>query len=370
MSQTLTAVVTGADGFVGKNLVLALQRRGGCEVISVTRATPPTDRAAYVARADVVYHLAGVNRPTDAAEFNRDNADLTQAICSELLAARRQTRIVFASSAQATANNHYGRSKLAAEEHLSRWVAEQGGNAIICRLKNIFGKWCRPNYNSVVATFCHNAAHNLPLEISDPVRALDLVYIDDVVTALLGLLPSAGTSIRAGVEFLEIGPTHRITLGELARTIEAFRESRQSLALDSFADRFIRALYATYLSHLPPAEFAYPLFQRHDARGSLAEFIKQPAFGQLFVSRTAPGVTRGNHYHDTKTEKFLVVEGQAIVRFRPVLGGTIVEHRVQGAEFLLATPIRSKTSDQVNSSRSSGHARSSTPSGPTPTLWR
>lgn len=333
MSNPLCILVTGADGFVGKNLVLALQRRGGCEVMTIHRGTAVADRSTFLRRADFIYHLAGVNRPSDPRDFSTGNADFSRELCGELASNRRQPTILFASSVQAALDNPYGRSKRAAEEHISRWAAETGGRAIICRLKNIFGKWCRPNYNSVVATFCHNAARGLPLEISDPGRQLELVYIDDVVSGFINLLGSAPVLPANTIDQPDIGPAHRVTLGELARKITGFRQSRRTLALESFDDDFTRALYATYLSHLLPEDFAYPLTQRYDARGSLAEFIKQPAFGQIFVSRTAPGITRGNHYHDTKTEKFLVVEGQAVVRFRPALGGAVIEHAVSGTEF-------------------------------------
>jgi UDP-2-acetamido-2,6-beta-L-arabino-hexul-4-ose reductase len=198
-------------------------------------------------------------------------------------------------------------------------------------LKNVFGKWCRPNYNSVTATFCFNIAHGLPIQITDSVRELDLVYIDDVVKGLLAVddLPvSSGSTV-----YREIPHSHKTTLGELADLIQSFRRSRETLALPSMADEFTKRLYATYLSYLDGADFSYALEQRTDARGSLAEFIKQPHFGQVFVSRTHPGITRGNHYHHTKTEKFFVVEGEAIIRFRPILGGEVIEHCVSGAQF-------------------------------------
>ena len=201
---------------------------------------------------------------------------------------------------------------------------------MIFRLKNVFGKWCRPNYNSVTATFCHNIAHDLPISISDPARELDLVYIDDVIAAFIGCLDAPG---KHGCARREVEPSYRTTLGELAEKIRSFRASRQTLVLPSFEDAFTRRLYATYLSYLEGEAFAYKLEQKADPRGCLAEFMKSAQFGQLFISRTKPGITRGNHYHHTKTEKFLVVEGDAVVRFRPILGGEVIEHSVSGREF-------------------------------------
>jgi UDP-2-acetamido-2,6-beta-L-arabino-hexul-4-ose reductase len=213
---------------------------------------------------------------------------------------------------------------------LTEWSAKTGGRVVILRLKNVFGKWCRPNYNSVTATFCHNIAHDLPIVISDPNRELELVYIDDVVAAFMGCLDDA---IASGYEQRDVKPSYRITLSELAGKIRSFRESRRSLVLPSLEDEFTRRLYATYVSYLDGGEFAYCLEQKTDPRGMLAEFMKSAQFGQIFVSRTKPGITRGNHYHHTKTEKFLVVEGEAVIRFRHVGGGDVIEHHVNGRKF-------------------------------------
>jgi len=335
MNAPLTFLVTGADGFVAKHLILALERMGS-PVLRTTRTTTASERADFVRRADLIFHLAGVNRPADPADFQTGNAELTHALCNQLTADGRQPLVVLASSVQATINNAYGRSKLDAERHIERWVREHGGGAMICRLKNIFGKWCRPNYNSVTATFCHNIAHDRPIEISDPARVLELVYIDDVVATFLELaaqLVRAPKAHLGQIRHVDVTRSFKVTLAELAHKIGRFRHSRESLIVDTFEDDFTRFLYATYLSYLAPADFTYPLLQRSDPRGSLAEFIKQPGFGQIFISRTAPGITRGNHYHETKTEKFLVAQGQAVIRFRPVLGGEITEHHVTGSEF-------------------------------------
>lgn len=323
-------MVTGAGGFVGRHLLEALHRRTNTEVIPVGKMTVPALLDAGLQQADVILHAAGVNRPTDPAEFETGNAEFTRTLCKRLQALGRRPTIVMTSSIQAEFDNPYGRSKLAAERALEDWAERGGGRAVIFRLKNVFGKWCRPNYNSVTATFCQAVAHDLPFTISDEKRVLELVYIDDVVAAVLDCLRHApGT----GIERRDVSRSVSVALGELAQTIRSFKASRQNLRLPSFETEFVRRLYATYLSYLDGPDFSYALEQKTDPRGSLAEFMKSAQFGQLFVSRTKPGVTRGNHYHHTKTEKFLVVEGDALVRFRPIEGADIIEHRVSGTQF-------------------------------------
>ena len=323
-------LVTGSAGFIGKHLVEALRRRPEVEVIEYDLGSTAAELNLGLREVDVIYHLAGVNRPQSVEEFKIGNADFTESLCSSLFALGRKPVFVLSSSIQATLDNPYGQSKRAAETVVARWAEREGVQAIIFRLGNVFGKWCRPNYNSVTATFCYNIAHDLPITIADPNRELTLVYIDDVVAALLECLSSAA---KPGCEYREIKTSYRISLGNLAAKLRAFRGSRQTLLLPSFEDELTRRLYATYLSHIDGSQFSYCLEQRTDGRGSLAEFMKSPYFGQIFVSRTRPGITRGNHYHHTKTEKFLVVEGEAVVRFRHIRGGEIIEHFVNGREF-------------------------------------
>jgi UDP-2-acetamido-2,6-beta-L-arabino-hexul-4-ose reductase len=227
-------------------------------------------------------------------------------------------------------DNPYGRSKKAAEDELRRWAAASGGEAVVFRISNVFGKWCRPNYNSVVATFCHNVAHGIPLTISDPGRELDLVYVDDVVQAFVSELNLPAQP--GGFLFREVPPIRRTCLRELAGLILSFHAFRETMVLPDFGDRFVRCLHATYLSYLDPVNAGYPLARRRDSRGALAEIMKSPALGQVFVSTTRPGIVRGNHYHDTKVEKFLVLSGEAEIRLRPVLDSEIVTHRVSGAD--------------------------------------
>lgn len=322
-------LVTGSNGFVGKNLIQALKYRADISIDAYDLDTPPEQLDIYLQRADLIFHLAGVNRPQGVGEYETGNAGFTQELIARLTTLGRAPKIVFSSSIQAELDNPYGRSKRRAEQALEGYAASAGADVVIYRLKNIFGKWCRSNYNSVVATFCYNIAHDLPVTISDAERELELVYIDDVVAALIFELSDAAPS---GLRFAEVAPVGRIALGQLAETIRSFHALRRDLALPPL-DRFARCLYATYLSYLDEQAFAYSLQQKPDQRGALAEFIKSGAFGQIFLSRTHPGVTRGNHYHHTKTEKFLVLEGEALIRFRHILGRKVIEYRVAGADF-------------------------------------
>jgi len=348
----VTILVTGSAGFIGKHLMEALSRRPDVRVFGYDVGSTAEELARALAEAEVIYHLAGVNRPRNPSEYQTGNAGFTQALCASLEALGRKPTIVLSSSIQAELDNPYGISKRQAERVLQVWSERTGGRCVIFRLRNVFGKWCRPNYNSVVATFCHNIAHELPISISDPNKELELVYIDDVVAALTAVLDegsraSDGRPADSGHgSYREVPRSFRIGLGALAEKIRSFRQSRQSLRLPSFADDFSRCLYATYLSYLEPADFAYNLDRKTDDRGYLAEFMKSEHFGQLFLSRTKPGITRGNHYHHTKAEKFLVVEGEAVIRFRSINpensgGGTrdggrrteVIEHRISGKDF-------------------------------------
>ena len=334
MKETIV-LVTGSEGFIGKHLMEALARRPNVRALGCDIGNTPEELGRALEQADVIYHLAGVNRPTDLKELESGNVDFTRSLCNSLQALGRQPTFVLSSSIQAELDNPYGISKRQAELILQTWSTMTGARCVVFRLKNVFGKWCRPNYNSVVATFCHNIAHGLPLSISDPSKALELVYIDDIVDAFLKVLEQH----PGACGYWEIPRSFTITLGDLADKIQSFRQSRQNLTLPSFADDFPRYLYATYLSYLDSQDFAYNLDIKRDDRGELAEFIKSPHAGQIFVSRTKPGITRGNHYHHTKTEKFLVIEGEALIRLRsiqPTSSGmhtNLVEYRVSGRDF-------------------------------------
>jgi UDP-2-acetamido-2,6-beta-L-arabino-hexul-4-ose reductase len=324
-------LVTGSAGFIGRHLLEALGRREDTEVIGIDIDARPGELEDALSTCDAVFHLAGVNRPKDASEFAAGNAGLTEEITRRLRELGRAPLFVLSSSTQAELDNPYGQSKRQAEVVVERYAAEAGAPAVVFRLTNVFGKWARPNYNSAVATFCHNIARDLPVQISDPANVVNLVYIDDVVAAFLNTLeqpPAAGTCERR-----EAGPWHTIALGPLVEMIRGFRASRDTLQVPDFSDPFTKKLYATYLSYLPEDGFAYGLDIKSDPRGSLAEFVKAPPFGQVFVSRTKPGITRGNHYHHTKTEKFLVVQGEGLIRFRRIDGTDVLEYRVRGEEY-------------------------------------
>ncbi|NTV06486.1 MAG: SDR family oxidoreductase [Chlorobiaceae bacterium] len=329
----MTILVTGAKGFVGRNLCSVLRTMEHVRVLEFDCDNVPAELVGMLGEVEVIFHLAGVNRPKNEEEFKTGNTGLTEELCLILQRLERTPKIILASSIQAEFDNPYGSSKLDAERALQAFSKNTGARCVVYRFKNLFGKWCRPNYNSVTATFCHNIAHGIPVTISDPNRSIDLTYIDDVVYALIGEIPSKEENQESGFAFGGDLTSYSITLGELAELIMSFRESRRTLILPGFDSQFVKALYATYLSCFEGEEFVYPLQIRTDERGSLAEMMKSSAFGQIFVSRTNPGITRGNHYHHTKTEKFMVVEGDAVIRFRQIDGIEVTEHRVSGKEF-------------------------------------
>ena len=318
-------VITGADGFIGKNLRLRLSELGGHEVICITRSTPPADFASLLAGSDFVYHLAGVNRPQDPSEFASGNTGATTALCEAL--AGRATPVAYASSTQAALDNPYGASKRAAEEALLAHAQRSSAAVHLFRLTNVFGKWARPNYNSAVATFCHNVAHGLPISVHDASAPLKLVYVDDVVEAFVRLLDGSGVG-----GYVEAGPVYETTVGELADTVRGFAQSRASLMTDRVGTGLVRALYSTYLSYLQPEAFAYQVPRHADPRGVFVEMLKTPDCGQFSYFTAHPGVTRGEHYHHSKTEKFLVIKGTAHFGFRQVVTGETHELVVRGGE--------------------------------------
>jgi UDP-2-acetamido-2,6-beta-L-arabino-hexul-4-ose reductase len=319
----MKVLVTGAKGFVGRNLVVTLKRLSEVDVVEYDLDSPDSILNDGLVIADVIFHLAGVNRPEKPEEYEVGNAGFTQKLCDRLQSLGHKPTVIFSSSIQAALDNPYGISKHRAEEALLHYLKQTGARVVIFRMKNVFGKWCRPNYNSAVATFCHNIARNLPISISNRTNEVNLVYVDDVCAAMMeaaGLLPAPLKHFMLSSDsvYAEIEPSFKITLGSLVDTIYSFKATRSSLQVPAFDDPFTYRLYATYLSYLEESDFAYGLDIKKDNRGSLAEFLKSASFGQIFVSRTKPGITRGNHYHHTKTEKFLVVQGQAVIRFRKI----------------------------------------------------
>lgn len=322
----MKVLVTGANGFIAKNLIVHLQERDGIEVLRFTRGQSNAELYAAVQSADLVYHLAGVNRPQNDAEFTEGNHDLTRMLCDAVRASGRAIPVVYTSSTQAERNNAYGISKRGAEEVLLALAAEPGQAVSIYRLPNVFGKWCRPNYNSAVATFCHNIVHGLPITINDPCAALELVYVDDVVATFMSHLENA----EQGKKFGRVTPVYKTTVGQLAEQLYAFQRSRSDIVTEPVGQGFVRALYSTYISYYKPDQFAYSLVKHEDSRGVFVEMLKTRDSGQFSYFTAHPGITRGGHYHHTKTEKFLVIKGKARFCFRHIETGAAHEYFTSG----------------------------------------
>ena len=324
-------LITGSNGFIARNLKAALGRldeEHAVNLLSFSRHDSPQTLKDYLQQADLVFHLAGANRPQDESEFETVNIGLTDQICKTLASLENAPPVIFSSSTQATQENPYGRSKLAAEDRLRDYHRQTGNPISIYRLPNVFGKWCRPEYNSVVATFCYNIARGQDIQINDASYPLTLVYVDEVVRCLMRHLDSSRSiSIQENVE-----STFETTVGELAERIQLVSQIRSSLNVPDFADSLTRCLYSTFLSCLPEDNFASPAQLRKDDRGWLFELIKSESFGQIFVSKTRPGITRGNHYHDTKVEKFCLVHGSGTIRFRLLESDQIIEYPVDDQE--------------------------------------
>ncbi len=317
----MRVLITGARGFIGRNLTSHLARREGVGIVAYTR---DEDRAAAplpLEGVDFIFHLAGVNRPQNPRDFATGNAGFTRRLCDEVAAAVRATGrkipVLFTSSIQAEKDNAYGESKRQAEDCLRALAGTHGVPVYLFRLANVFGKWCRPNYNSAVATFCHNLARDLPVQINDPAAPLRLVYIDDVILAFLAALDSQpGPRDAAG--FVPVAPEYTTTVGEVVDLIRDFRAGRSTLVTRPVGTGFLRALHSTYVSYLPPESFSYAVPKHEDPRGGFVEMLKTTDSGQFSYFTAHPGVTRGGHYHHTKTEKFLVIRGRARFRFRHI----------------------------------------------------
>jgi UDP-2-acetamido-2,6-beta-L-arabino-hexul-4-ose reductase len=340
----MKVLVTGANGFIGKNLVLRLREQAGTEVLTLLRGDDDSAWLATLATADAVVHLAGENRPTDPAAFDAVNSGLTQRLCKILQSLGKRTTVLFSSSAQAEQDNPYGHSKRAAEEALAQLAQSNGNSVVIYRLPGVFGKWCRPNYNSVVATFCHSKANDLPVQINDDQARVRLVYVDDVVNAFLQALEKSSE----GLSHPTVTPEYTITLGELSDQIDAFKNCRSTLVSERVGTGLTRALYATYISYLPVEKFAYAVPAHGDARGVFVEMLKTPDAGQFSFFTVHPGITRGGHYHHTKTEKFLVMKGEALFRFRHLITNQLIELSTSGTSPQVVDTIPGWTHDISN----------------------
>lgn len=320
--------ISGARGFIGQNLCVRLGELGYHDIVELPHSSSADGLRDLLSGVDMVFHLAGVNRSSSSAELVNGNEGFTQRLCMALMSLPQPPRVLFSSSTQATLDNVYGRSKRAAEDALLAYAQATGCPVYIYRLTNVFGKWARPNYNSVVATFCHNIARGFPIEVHDPAASLCLIHIDDVLAHFLSVLD--GRDVQPG--FIKVGPEYYTTVGQLAQTLQGFRDSRESLVVDRVGHGLTRALYSTYISYLPPDQFTYDVRRHQDHRGVFVEMLKTPDCGQLSYFTALPGGTRGEHYHHGKTEKFLVIKGKARFGFRHIISGQLHEVTVHGGD--------------------------------------
>ena len=340
----MKVLVTGSNGFLGQNLIAELNniQQGKSKhssdfpkltIYQYNRTSTLSDLEKYCLDADFIFHLAGTNRPKDESEYMEVNHGLTSVLIETLKKTENNCPVMMASSIQAERDNPYGVSKKAGEELLFDYGRKTGVEVLIYRFPNLFGKWGRPNYNSAVITFCHNIAHDLPIQVNDGSVMLTLAYVDDVVEemieALRGNPTKAGGAAETG-QFYKVPTVHQITLGEIADLIDSFKKSRESLLTPDLSDAFTKKLYSTYLSYLPEDKFSYPLKMNVDERGSFTEFLKSHDRGQVSINISKPGITKGEHWHHTKNEKFLVVSGKGVIRFRKIGEEKVHEYFVTG----------------------------------------
>ncbi|MEG0075292.1 MAG: NAD-dependent epimerase/dehydratase family protein [Eubacterium sp.] len=337
-------LITGANGFIGKNLVAELknkrikdEKENGKSIIGTIfeydRDTNPELLDVYVKQCDFIYHLAGVNRPDNNEEYRIGNVGFTESLLEKLKKQRRKIPILFASSIQAKMDNSYGISKKVSEILLFKYAKENGSTVLVYRFPNVFGKWCRPNYNSAVATFCYNSARNNPICVNDPEVLMHLVYIDDLVEELINALYGKEHQDENDHNFCSVSVVKNIKLGQIVTLINSFQTGRKTLEIPKLNDPFIKKLYATFISYLPEDKLSDPLKINKDVRGSFTEFIKTDDRGQVSINVLKPGITKGNHWHHTKTEKFLVVKGQAIIRLRKIGNDHIICYHVDDTNF-------------------------------------
>lgn len=323
----MNILVTGSKGFIGKNLIAELNNRGYTDIFEFDKDTEASLLDDYCEKADFIFHLAGVNRPKEQSEFMEGNFGFTSELLNTLKKHRNTSPVMISSSIQAELDNPYGESKKAGEDLLFNYSDETGAKVLIYRFPNVFGKWSRPNYNSVIATFCHNVSHGLDITVNDPSVVMNLVYIDDVVNELINALEGKENKVES---FCEVPVVHARTLGEIVELIYSFKKSRKDKFVPDMSDSFIKKLYSTYLSFLPEDQFSYKLKMNVDNRGSFTEFLKTPDRGQVSVNISKPGIIKGNHWHHTKNEKFLVVSGEGVIRFRKHDADSVIEYFVSG----------------------------------------
>ncbi len=322
----MKVLVTGSSGFIGKNLVVKLRELyKDIEIYQYDLENTIEDLKNAVTEANYIFHLAGINRPKIKEDFYKGNTNLTKLLIEFVELTKRDIPVVVSSSIHAELDNDYGKSKKQAETHLLEYAKRTNNKLNLYRLPNVFGKWSKPNYNSVVATFAHNIANDLPIQINDKSYKLTLVYIDDVVNEFVRVIDETENRVD---DFCEVSVTHNITLGDLADKFYSFKESRVSKMTPHVGHELTKKLYSTYLSYLPKDQFSYDLKMNTDYRGSFTEFLKTKEFGQISVNVSKPGITKGNHWHHTKNEKFLVVSGNGVIRFRNILTEEIFEYYV------------------------------------------
>lgn len=356
-------LITGAKGFVGRNLVENLKNiRDGkdkthnissdLEILEYDIDNTLEQLDEFCKKADFVFNLAGVNRPKDKEEFIEGNFGFASTLLENLKKYRNNCPVMLSSSIQATlegryAGSDYGKSKLAGEELFKEYSKETGAKVLIYRFPNLFGKWCRPNYNSAVATFCNNIANDLPIQVNDRNTELELVYIDDLVQELLRAIENNETKDEYG--YCYVPEIHRATLGEIVDLLYSFKESRKNLFIPNLTEgSFEKKLYSTYLSYLDPKDFSYKLKMNVDSRGSFTELVKSLDRGQISINISKPGITKGQHWHNTKTEKFIVVAGTGIIQLRKIGTDEIVEYKVSGEEITVVDMIPGYTHNIIN----------------------
>src|SRR5699024_7786864 len=327
--KIMKIIVTGSEGFVGKNLVAELKNRDYNDLYLYDKETPFENLKEWTKDCDFIFHLAGVNRPKNEKEFMEGNADLTSQLTELLEINQNNAPIMISSSIQAEKDNLYGRSKKAGEKYIFEYGQRNNVPVYIYRFSNLYGKWSKPNYNTVIATFCYNIARDLPIKVNNPDALITFQYIDDVVNELINCME--GRPNRVG-DFYDVVEKDTKSLGEVANLIKSFKESRKSLEVPDMDDSFTKKMYSTYLSFLPENNFSYKLKMNIDDRGSFTEFLRSSDRGQVSINISKPGITKGQHWHHSKNEKFLVVKGEGLIRFRKYNDDNIIEYKVNGEE--------------------------------------